>query len=157
MIVIQLGNLYIPFNPESSDVKVIPKRLWKLKLEDGSIEEFIDVRRKVGNRVLRAYLLNAIVASNRIETIKASLRGPKDEFQDFTKFLVLKATENGQEFRFLVEAGVYENLRIVATDSDIIAEINPDEMEKKFTDTLQDPDQWNSSITLSIDSKVKVK
>jgi hypothetical protein len=134
-----------------------PIRLWKLKLEDGSVEQFIDVRRKVGNRVLRAYLLNAIVASDRIDTIKASLRGPKDEFQDFAKFLVLKASENGEEFRFLVEAGVYENLRIVATDSESISEIQPDEMEKKFTDILQDPDQWNSSIILSFDSKVNVK
>jgi hypothetical protein len=130
--------------------------LWKLKLEDGTIEQFIDVRRKVGNRILRAYLLNAIIASNRIETIKASLRGPKDEFQDFAKYIVLKATENGEEFRFLVEAGVYENLRIVATDSDKIAEIQPDEMEKKFTNIAQDPDQWNTSIIMSNDSKVKI-
>ncbi|MCK5150395.1 MAG: hypothetical protein KAQ65_01080 [Candidatus Thorarchaeota archaeon] len=131
-------------------------RSWKLKLEDGIVEHFIDVRRKVGNRVLRAYLLNAIVASNKIDTMKGSLRGPKDEFQDFAKFIVVKATENGQEFRFLVEAGVYENLRIVGTDSEVIAEIQPDEMEKKFTDVLQDPDQWESSIVVSIDSKVKV-
>ncbi len=88
--------------------------------------------------------------------MKGSLRGPKDEFQDFAKFIVVKATENGQEFRFLVEAGVYENLRIVGTDSEVIAEIQPDEMEKKFTDVLQDPDQWESSIVVSIDSKVKV-
>ncbi|MHA2425675.1 MAG: hypothetical protein ACXAEF_12870 [Candidatus Thorarchaeota archaeon] len=135
---------------------MIPRRLWKLKLEDGTIEQFIDVRRKVGNRILRAYLLNAIIASNRIETIKASLRGPKDEFQDFAKYIVLKATENGEEFRFLVEAGVYENLRIVATDSDKIAEIQPDEMEKKFTNIAQDPDQWNTSIIMSNDSKVKI-
>jgi hypothetical protein len=135
---------------------VSPRRLWKLKLEDGTIEQFIDVRRKVGNRVLRAYLLNAIVASDKIERIKASLRGPKDEFQDFAKYLVLKASENGEDFQFLVEAGVYENLRIVATDSDKISEIQPDEMEKKFTNIMQDPDQWNSSIVVSVDSKVKV-
>ncbi|MFW9850103.1 MAG: hypothetical protein ACFFF4_13275 [Candidatus Thorarchaeota archaeon] len=131
-------------------------RFWKLKLEDGTVEQFIDIRRKVGNRILRAYLLNAVVASNRVETMHGSLRGPKDEFQDFSKFIVLRATENGEEFRFLIQAGVYENLRIVGIDNDSIAEIQPDDLEKKFTDILQDPDQWDSSIIVSMDTKLKI-
>ncbi len=137
-------------------VDVTTHRFWKLKLEDGTVEQFIDIRRKVGNRILRAYLLNAVVASNRVDTMQGSLRGPKDEFQDFSKFIVLKATENGEEFRFLIQAGVYENLRIVGIDNDSIAEIQPDDLEKKFTDILQDPDQWDSSIIVSTDTKLKI-
>jgi len=89
--------------------------------------------------------------------MKASLRGPKDEFQDFAKFLVLKANENGEEFRFLVEAGVYENLRIVGTDSPEIADIAPDALEKLFTRALQSPEEFDSSIVISLDSKIKIE
>ncbi|MDF1537510.1 MAG: hypothetical protein P1Q69_01225 [Candidatus Thorarchaeota archaeon] len=134
-----------------------PVRLWKLKHEDGKTEEFIDIRRKVGNRVLRAYLLDSILESKKFDSTKASLRGPKDEFQDFAKFLVLIASENEEEFRFLVEAGVYENLRIVGTDSQKIAEIEPDAIEKLFTNALQSPEEFGSSIVISLDSKIIMK
>jgi hypothetical protein len=131
-----------------------PESLWKLKWEDGKVESFIDIRRKVGNRVLRAYLLDPIFLEDRIETMSASLRGPKDEFKDFANFLILRATKNGVEFRVLAEAGIYENMRMVATDSEHFASQEADVLEREFTDALQSPNDWKTKIILSPDSKV---
>ncbi|MHA1577147.1 MAG: hypothetical protein ACTSU3_07285 [Candidatus Thorarchaeota archaeon] len=132
------------------------QKYWKLKHEDGSLEEFMDLRRKVGNRVLRAYLLETISDDERVERITISVRGPKDEFKDSAKFLVLKAFENKVGFRILVEAGVYENLRIVGTDSQQLAEKEPDEIIGIFTDALKNLEDWNTSIVISNDSMVKL-
>lgn len=128
---------------------------WKLKHEDGSLDEFIDLRRKVGNRVLRAYLLDSITDDERVEKLKVSLRGPKDEFKDSSKFLIIKAFENEIEFRILAEAGVYENLRIVGTDSQTLAEMEPDGIIGTFTNALQNLEEWKTSIIVSTDSRVK--
>lgn len=130
-------------------------KYWKLKHENGTLDEFIDLRRKVGNRVLRAYLLDTITDDKRVEKLKVSLRGPKDEFQDSTKFLIVKAFENDIEFRILAEAGVYENLRIVGTDSQTLAEKEPDGIIGTFTNALKNVEEWNTSIIVSTDSRVK--
>jgi hypothetical protein len=130
---------------------------WKLKLEDGTIEEFIDIRRKVGNRILRAYLLDPLLRADRVDTLKASLRGPKNEFQDFDKYLILSVNYEGMRFRLLAESGVYENLRLVATDSEEIANRNSDELERAFTGALQDFDRWQARLVISPDSRVKKK
>lgn len=131
--------------------------MWKLKLEDGTVEQFIDIRRKVGNRILRAYLLDNVSHTNRVTNQNGSLRGPKDEFQDFAKFMILRTSQDGEQFRFLVEAGVYENLRIVGTDNNDLANKEPDIIEKVFTEALQYPEKCDTIITLSSDTKVKMK
>jgi len=133
------------------------RAFWKLKLEDGTIEEFIDIRRKIGNRIIRAYLLDSIIEAKKVDTLKASLRGPKDEFKDFDKFLILKASHEGKQFRILAETGVYENLRVVATDSDFIADNTPDDLEKQFTEALQNHTAWKARVIVSVDSKIKPK
>ena len=99
-----------------------PTKSWTLKHADGSAEDFLDLRRKVGNRVLRAYLLENITEPSRIIKQKISLRGPKDEFKDSSIFLILKAVGDDFEYRILAEAGVYENIRIVATDKQEVAD-----------------------------------
>ena len=126
-------------------------------MENGEIEEFIDIRRKVGNRIIRAYLLNPLLEAKPLRMLKGSLRGPKEDFQDFDKFIILTASLKGVEFRILAETGVYENLRIVATDSEDIARKTPDELERQFTDVLQNHTKWDASITVSTTSKVKAK
>lgn len=123
-------------------------------MENGEIEEFIDIRRKVGNRIIRAYLLDPIIKEQKIATVKASLRGPKDEFKDFDKYIILNAMRDGRQFRILAETGVYENLRVVGTDSADLAAKSPDELERHFTDALKDPTAWNTSITISSGNKV---
>ncbi|MBD3406388.1 MAG: hypothetical protein GF411_09780 [Candidatus Lokiarchaeota archaeon] len=128
---------------------------WKLKLEDGTIETFTDIRRKVGNRIIRAYLLKPIIENSRIEKIKATLRGPKDEFKDFDKFFILKGKISDRDFRILVESGVYENLRIVATDDTEIVSKTPEEIIKLVTDSLAEP--VNSMIIVSSESKVRAE
>jgi hypothetical protein len=130
---------------------------WKLKLEDGTIEEFIDIRRKVGNRILRAYLLDPLLRTDRVDTLKASLRGPKNEFQDFDKYLILSVNYEGMRFRLLAESGVYENLRLVATDSEEIANRDSDELERAFTGALQDFDRWQARLAISPESRIKIK
>jgi hypothetical protein len=129
-------------------------RSWKVRYEDNTIEEFIDIRRKIGNRILRAYLLDPILDSTEVKSTKASLRGPKDEFKDFDKFLILKAQLEEKEFRILIEAGVYENLRVVGTDSDFVADKSPDELERIFTDALKNFKKWNTSILVGSGSKL---
>jgi hypothetical protein len=109
----------------------------------------------VGNQVIRAYLLNGIIAANRVRRIQGKLRGPKDEFKDFANFLILHVKNSKSEFRVLAEAGVYENLRIVATDSSEFAQRSPDEVIKAFTIALEDPEPNNTVLILSKDSKVR--
>jgi hypothetical protein len=128
---------------------------WKLVKEDSTVDEFIDIRRKVGNQVIRAYLLNDIIATNRVKRIQGKLRGPKDEFKDFANYLILHVRNSKAEFRVLAEAGVYENLRIVGTDSVKFAEQTPDEVIKAFTIALEDPEPNNTTLILSKDSKVR--
>ena len=128
---------------------------WKLQNEDSSIDEFIDIRRIVGNQVIRAYLLNNILESRRVEKIPGKLRGPKREFKDFAKFLIVRIKNGESEFKILAEAGVYENLRIVGTDSEEIASKSPDDVIKIFTDALEDPELNDTKLILSDDSEVK--
>ncbi|MFW9792941.1 MAG: hypothetical protein ACFFEE_01460 [Candidatus Thorarchaeota archaeon] len=128
---------------------------WKLQKEDSTVDEFTDIRRKVGNQVIREYLLDAVVQSNRVERIPGRLRGPKNEFKDFAKFLILKLSIDGESTRFLAESGVYENLRIVGVDSSSIAECDSDELIKIFTNALENPESYNTTLILSDDSKVR--
>jgi hypothetical protein len=128
---------------------------WKLKIADDKIMHFIDIRRKVGNRVLRAYLLKDILETSRIEEVKATLRGPKDEFKDFAKFMVLRVAEDKNVFNLLVESGVYENMRIVGVDDGDMAGRNPEDLLNVFTNALQDPETNNARLILSIDTNVR--
>ena len=128
---------------------------WKLVNEDSTIDEFIDIRRIVGNQVIRAYLLNNIIDTHRVENISGKLRGPKNEFKDFAKFLIVKMKNGESEYRILAEAGVYENLRIVGTDSEELTKKSRDEVIKIFTDALQEPEVNNTKLILSNDSEVK--
>ena len=128
---------------------------WKLQKNDSTIDEFTDIRRKVGNQVIRAYLLDTVVESNRIERVPGKLRGPKNEFKDFAKFLILQLSIDGSSASFLAEAGVYENLRIVAVDSNKLAESDSEELIRIFTDALENPDPYNTKLVLSDDSKVR--
>ncbi|TFG30200.1 hypothetical protein EU528_08540 [Candidatus Thorarchaeota archaeon] len=128
---------------------------WKLVNGDSSIEEFIDIRRIVGNQVIRAYLLSDIIDSRRVEKIPGKLRGPRNEFKDFAKFLIIKMNDGKSEFKILAEAGVYENLRIVGTDSEELAKKSRDEVIKIFTDALEDPELNDTKLILSNDSEVR--
>ena len=128
---------------------------WKLVNEDSSIDEFIDIRRIVGNQVIRAYLLDDILKTRRVEKIPGKLRGPKNEFKDFAKFLIVKMKNGDVEFRILAEAGVYENLRIVGTDSEELKKKTRDEIIKIFTDALENPEVNDTKLILSSDSEVK--
>lgn len=128
---------------------------WKLVNEDSSIDEFIDIRRIVGNQVIRAYLLDDILKTRRVEKIPGKLRGPKNEFKDFAKFLIVKMKNGNVEFRILAEAGVYENLRIVGTDSEELKKKTRDEIIKIFTDALENPEVNDTKLILSSDSEVR--
>jgi len=128
---------------------------WKLVNDDSSIDEFIDIRRIVGNQVIRAYLLDGIMETRRVEKIPGKLRGPKNEFKDFAKFLIIKMKNGDSEMKILVEAGVYENLRIVGTDSEQLTKKTRDEVIKIFTDALENPDLNDTKLILSNDSEVK--
>ena len=128
---------------------------WKLIKDDSSIEEFQDIRRIVGNQVIRAYLLDEIIGSRRVEKIPGKLRGPKNEFKDFAKFLIIEIKDGDSEYRILVEAGVYENLRIVGTDSEELAKKTQEEVIKIFTDALEEPEQKDTKLILSDDSQVR--
>jgi len=128
---------------------------WKLVNDDSSIDEFIDIRRIVGNQVIRAYLLDDIMDTHRVEKIPGKLRGPKNEFKDFAKFLILKMKTGDSEMKILVEAGVYENLRIVGTDSEQLTKKTRDEVIKIFTDALENPDLNDTKIILSNDSEIR--
>lgn len=128
---------------------------WKLQKEDSSVEEFIDIRRKVGNQIIREYLLDNIVKSGKISRIPGKLRGPKNEFKDFANFLILQISINRSSARFLAEAGVYENLRIVAVDSINLANRNAEDLIHIFTDALEKPGSYNTTLVLSNDSTVR--
>ncbi len=128
---------------------------WKLVNDDSSIDEFIDIRRIVGNQVIRAYLLDDIMETHRVEKIPGKLRGPKNEFKDFAKFLIIKMKNGDSELKILVEAGVYENLRIVGTDSEQLTKKTRDEVIKIFTDALENPDLNDTKLILSNDSEVR--
>jgi hypothetical protein len=134
---------------------MISEAIWKLVMEDSTIERFIDIRRKVGNQVIRAYLLNDVIESNRVKRISGKLRGPKEEFKDFANFLILHVKNSEQDFKVLAEAGVYENLRIVATDSEKFTQLAPDKMISAFTNALEDPESNNTILILSQDSKIR--
>ena len=128
--------------------------VWKLKSSDGKVKTFFDIRRKVGNMVVRAYLLKPLVEGGRFRQIQASLKGPRDEFKDFADFLVLRAHDEHGDFEMLVEAGVYENLRIVGADREEMNQRRPDDLLRMFTDALEDPIKYGSILLLSTDSKV---
>ncbi|MGD9381903.1 MAG: hypothetical protein PVI03_05605 [Candidatus Thorarchaeota archaeon] len=131
-------------------------RTWKLKTADGTLTEFKDIRRQVGNQIIRAYLLENALSANRLERIKATLRGPKNEFKDFDDFFVLSASVDGN-LRILVEANVYDNLRIVGTDSEKIKSMNPEQIISLFTKVLDDLENHATTLILSENSKVSAK
>jgi hypothetical protein len=131
------------------------KATWKLQKDDSPIDEFTDIRRKVGNQVIRAYLLDTVVDRGSIDRVPGRLRGPKNEFKDFAKFLILQLSVDGSSVRFLAEAGVYENLRIVAVDSNDFAKRDSKDLIRIFTDALDKPEQYNTKLVLSDDSKVR--
>jgi len=128
---------------------------WKLVNDDSSIDEFIDIRRIVGNQVIRAYLLDEIMDTHRVEKIPGKLRGPKNEFKDFAKFLIVKMKNGDSEIKILVEAGVYENLRIVGTNSEHLTKKTRDEVIEIFTNALENPDLNDTKLILSNDSEVR--
>jgi len=128
---------------------------WKLQKDDSTIDNFIDIRRKVGNQVIREYLLDTVVVNRAILRVPGKLRGPKNEFKDFAKFLILQISIDGISARFLAESGVYENIRIVAVDSKNLAERNTEELIRIFTEALENPEQYNTTLVLSDDSKVR--
>lgn len=133
-----------------------PERTWKLKNADGTLIEFKDIRRKVGNQIIRAYLLENALSANRLERIKATLRGPKNEFKDFDDFFVLSASVDGK-LRILVEANVYENLRIVGTDSENVLNMDAKQIISLFTEVLDNPESHGTKLILSENSKVSAK
>jgi len=128
---------------------------WKLQKEDSTIDDFIDVRRKVGNQIIREYLLDTVAINKAILRVPGKLRGPKNEFKDFAKFLILQISIDGVSARFLAESGVYENIRIVAVDSKNLAERNTEDLIRIFTEALENPEQYNTTLVLSDDSKVR--
>jgi len=130
---------------------------WTLTLNDGSIQTFSDIRRKVGNQIIRIYLLDEVLTAERIRKVNASLRGPKDEFKDFAKFFVLQIQDKGTEIQFLTETGVYENMRIVGTDSENIIELDTEEIVKKYTDALATPEDYSTTFIVNEDSTLKPK
>jgi len=127
---------------------------WKLQKDDSDIDEFIDIRRKVGNQIIREYLLDNVMNNNRVIRIQGKLKGPKNEFKDFAKFLILRISVDGVTTKFLAESGVYENLRIVAIDSMNVAQQSSEYLLGLFTDALQNPESYETMIILSDDSTV---
>lgn len=87
--------------------------------------------------------------------MNGKLRGPKNEFKDFAKFLILRLSVDGGPARFLAEAGVYENLRIVGVDSSTLADRESEDLIKLFTDALEDVDSFDTTLVLSDDSMVR--
>ena len=86
-----------------------------------------------------------------------SNRGPKGGFNDFAKFLIVRALHDGKEVEILVESGVYENLRIVGTNSKAIAELGADEIVKSLTDSLLEIASHQTVVVMSTDSTVNTK
>ena len=121
------------------------------------MHEFHDMRRKTGNQIIRAYLLEDILSSNYITRVSGKIRGPKDEFQDFANFLILEVNNTGTKLRILVESGVYENLRIVGVDNEEAIAYSKDDLIELFTNALKDPESYEAMLTISNDSKVSAK
>ena len=132
-------------------------RKWVLTLKDGSIETFIDIRRKVGNQIIRIYLLDGVLTEERIEKISASIRGPKSEFKDFAKYFILKIQDENDEILFLTETGIYENMRIVGTNSEIVSQLDTEEIVQKYTDALTTPEKYSTMFIMNEDSEIKPK
>jgi hypothetical protein len=110
----------------------------------------------VGNQIIRAYLLENAMSANCLEHVKATLRGPKNEFKDFDDFFVLSASIDGN-LKILVEANVYQNLRIVGTDSEKITNMDAKQIISLFTKILDDPESHATKLILSEKSKVSAK
>lgn len=123
---------------------------------NGDRFQFNDVRMKVGNQVLRAYLLRPLLELGRVERVSASLRGPKNEFKDFAKFVVLSAIHDGENIEFLTETGVYENIRIVAIRGTDAEKLSPERIMSMFMSALDEPDVHKSKIVLSYDADLRV-
>jgi hypothetical protein len=126
-------------------------------MKDGSTETFIDIRRKVGNQIIRIYLLDEVLTEDRIEKISASIRGPKNEFKDFAKYFILRIQDENNEIRFLTETGIYENMRIVGTNSEAISQLETDEIVNKYTEALTTPEKFNTTFIVNEDSDIKPK
>ncbi|UCE09644.1 MAG: hypothetical protein JSW61_11810 [Candidatus Thorarchaeota archaeon] len=152
---VQPSNFYIAHSKWMMGGPLGLNRSWTLKIDGESPLSFMDIRRKVGNRIIRSYLLASCIDNNRIERIKASLRGPKGEFKDFAKFLIVALNHEGERVQVLVESGVYENLRIVGTDSDAFASLDPESIMAIFAKALSKPGDCDASLVMSSDSKVK--
>lgn len=130
------------------------RKTWTLTRADGQEETFIDIRKKVGNQIVRAYLLERITASGAIDRMKATLKGPKSEFKDFDRYLILSVQNGLDSYRILAQAKVYENLRIVATDNEAVSEGNPEDIIKLFTEPLEDPASYDARLVISETSVV---
>ncbi len=131
---------------------VKPHGKWTLKHKNGTVEEFIDIRRKVGNRIIRAHLIRHFIEQERYTKIHASLRGPKDEFKDFARFFILEAQWQESPLRLLVEYGVYENLRIVGTDTESLLEKEANEIINMFTEIVRASDKYGARLIINEDS-----
>ncbi len=108
----------------------------------------------MGNQIVRAYLLERITASGAIDRMKATLKGPKSEFKDFDRYLILSIQNGLDSYRILAQAKVYENLRIVATDNEAVSEGNPEDIIKLFTEPLEDPASYDARLVISETSVV---
>ena len=117
----------------------------------------MDIRRKVGNQIIRIYLLDGVLIEERIQRIVASLRGPKNEFKNFAKYFILRIVDEGDEIRFLTETGIYQNMRIVGTNSQMIAQMETDEIVEKYTNALKMPEKHSVSFILNNDSEIMPK
>ncbi|MFO7835428.1 MAG: hypothetical protein R6V83_02145 [Candidatus Thorarchaeota archaeon] len=127
--------------------------MWKLK-GTNNVEEFYDIRMKVGNKIIRSYLLDKSFKENRVDKTKLSLRGPKNDFFDAAKFLVVRIHKDDESYAFLIQAGVYSNLRIVGSNSEKITRLKSDEIVDLVTEPLENPSKYDCRITLSDDTKV---
>ena len=129
-------------------------RTWKLTFDDNSVQEFHDIRRIVGNQIIRAYLLEEMLSRDLFIKKSVKMRGPKDEFKDFAQYLVLEFKNGNDDLRILAESGVYENLRIVGTDLKDLEKLTSNEIIDLFTNVLKEPDKFKARLTISEDSKI---
>ena len=129
-------------------------RTWKLTFDDNSVQEFHDIRRIVGNQIIRAYLLEEMLSRDLFIKKSVKMRGPKDEFKDFAQYLVLKFKNGNDDLRILAESGVYENLRIVGTDLKDLEKLTSNEIIDLFTNVLKEPDKFKARLIISEDSKI---
>ena len=129
-------------------------RTWKLTFDDNSVQEFHDIRRIVGNQIIRAYLLEEMLSRDLFIKKSVKMRGPKDEFKDFAQYLVLEFKNGNDDLRILAESGVYENLRIVGTDLKDLEKLTSNEIIDLFTNVLKEPDKFKARLIISEDSKI---